>query len=151
MLLFVDGKQVEAAGQVALGSLANKDPFNIGYYENMANSAAHCEISQARVWKLPQGLPEDIAAVVAAHYRQPGTVSSSGQGRPFLALVFRPGNEDIDDMGNNGNRLCYTPWHYKKAPRSGPFPRNCTGKYYYVNNRSPNATEPVRGPAASPI
>jgi hypothetical protein len=135
LVLFVDGKRVQEFKHVKLGDLSNKDPFNIGYYENVGNTSPHCDIRQASVWKVADGLPENIAALIAAHHQQPDMPSESLTNvANFSRWVFGPRNDDIADLGNNGNTLCYTPWHYKDASPIKPFPAQPTGTTYYVDS-----------------
>ena len=147
LTLFVDGKSARKFDHVLLGDVSNRDPLNIGYYENRNTSPAHCEMAEVRIWKLPDGLPGDIAAIVVAHGRTPGAVSEGlVKGAHFSRWMFSAANDDIDDLGNSGNRLCYAPWHYQDAAPIKPFPPRPVGRSTTSATRSRGQR---RGPAAA--
>jgi hypothetical protein len=151
-VFYRDGKRIGEFPAVDLGTVSNKDPFNIGYFENSGNTPAHCVIREARVWKLVQGLPEDIAAVVAAHQANPQTVSATlGKAAAFSRWAFTSGNDDVSDLGNNGNALCYVPWGVKEDVRILPLPKRPAGTTRYVDAANPKATDDGAGTRRQPF
>ena len=106
LVLYRDGKKIQERGSVELGDIINKDPFCVTYYENMGNSQAHCIAAELRVWKLAEGLPGNLDALVAGHQEKPGQLATALTDKAqYSRWVFGPGNDDIKDMGKNGNTL----------------------------------------------
>ena len=127
----------------ALGDLSNKDPFNIGYYENLGNSPAHCEISQARVWKLPPDCPTTSPRSIAAHHRTARRgVGEPGQARGhFSRWMFASGQRRHRRTWATTATGCATPPGTIRTPRrSSRFPPQPTGKNLLRRQPNPAAT-----------
>ena len=152
LTFYKDGKNLQEFKDVRLGDVSNKDPFNISYYENLGNSQAHCEISQARIWKFSVGLPEDIAAAVASHNEKPDAVSGALEKEAdYSQWFFNSANENIKDLGNNGNTLLYAPWGIKEAVKILPLPDKPSGTTYYVDSNNAAAGDDGAGTKDKPF
>lgn len=152
LTFYKNGSKLKEYPNVEVGDLSNRDTFNIGYYENRTSSPAHCRIREARIWKLKGALPNDVEALVAAHYARPQEVAAAlTQGAAYSRWVFGPGNDDIEDRGNNGNTLCYLPYGYKERVKIKPFPAQPTGQTRYVDNKNPLAGDGGAGTKDKPF
>jgi parallel beta-helix repeat protein len=152
LTLFKDGSTLKEFRGVDVGSLSNRATFNIAYYDLHGNTPAHCRIREVRIWKLRGRLPDDLAALIAAHHRDPAQVSAALTADAACSRwVFGPGNDDVKDRGNNGNALCYVPWGYKEPVRIKPFPAKPSGATRYVDNRHAQAADDGPGTRERPF
>jgi hypothetical protein len=152
LVFYKNGRSVKECPDVELGDLSNRDPFSITWNEGRQNSQAHCRIREARVWRFRQGLPADLGGLLAAHELSPGRVAEELTGTAdYSRWMFTASNDDIKDLGNNGNTLCYAPWGYKGAETIKPFPAQPQGKTYVVATQHPQATDEGAGTEDRPF
>ena len=150
--LYKDGAKVKEYNGVELGAVANHDMFSVAWNEYTANSEAHCMIREVRIWKFREGAPEGLEAILAWHNENPGKVSDKLTAlADYSRWSFTAAKDDVRDLGNNGNTLCYAPWGYKEEAKVLPCPAEPQGRVYYVDQRNPRATDQREGTQAEPF
>ena len=152
LVFYKDGAAVKTYTGVELGDVSNHDMFSIAWNEYTANSQAHCMIREARIWKFGKGAPEDLAAILAWHNDNPGRVSDKlTAAADFSRWSFTAANDNVEDLGNNGNTLCCAPWGYQEGAKVLPMPAKPQGRTYYVDNRNPPAADSGDGSPNRPF
>ena len=152
VVFYLGGKPLKEFGDVKIGDMSNHDMLSVGYCEYVYNGQAHCQISQARVWRFPKGLPGDLDKAVASHNDSPAKPAESlAADAEYSAWAFISANDNIKDSGNNGNELCYAPWGYKPGESLKEFPEKIQGATYYVDPANPAAGDANPGTKEKPF
>jgi len=100
VVFYLDGKVLKEFGDVNIGDMSNHDMLSVGYCEYVYNGQAHCQISRARIWKFPKGLPGDLDKAIASHNESPDKPAESlTAGAEYSAWTFTAANDNIKDHG----------------------------------------------------
>ena len=124
IVFYKDGAAVKSCA-VSAGDMSNQDMFSIGWNEYTPNSQAHCMIRDCADLEVRPGLPDDLATILAWHNQNSQSVSDklTAAGN-YSRWSFEAANDDIQDLGNNGNTLCEPPRATRKGRKYCPYPQS---------------------------